>query len=57
MDAIEAYWLTAKKGKIGEIYNTGGKKVILVKILNTLIKVAQKKFIVSMIKNYLGLRI
>ena len=23
-DAMEAYWLTAQKGKIGEIYNIGG---------------------------------
>ena len=23
-DAMEAYWLAAKKGKIGEIYNIGG---------------------------------
>ena len=29
-DAMEAYWLTAKKGRIGEIYNIGGKKVISV---------------------------
>ncbi len=25
-DAMEAYWLAAKRGKIGEIYNIGGKK-------------------------------
>ena len=43
-DAMEAYWLTAKKGKIGEIYNIGGEKVISVKdFLNTLIKLTQKK--------------
>ena len=29
-DAMEAYWLTAKKGKIGEIYNISGNKVISV---------------------------
>ena len=29
-DAMEAYWLTAKRGKIGEIYNIGGNKVISV---------------------------
>ena len=29
-DAIEAYWLAAKRGKIGEIYNISGKKVITV---------------------------
>ena len=38
-DAMEAYWLTAKKGKIGEIYNIGGKKTIKVKdFLHELIK-------------------
>ncbi len=30
-DAMESYWLTAKKGKIGEIYNICGNKVISVK--------------------------
>ena len=29
-DAMEAYWLTAKRGKIGEIYNISGKKIITV---------------------------
>ena len=29
-DAMEAYWLTAKRGKIGEIYNISGRKVISV---------------------------
>ena len=29
-DAMEAYWLTAKRGKIGEIYNISGNKVISV---------------------------
>ena len=29
-DAMEAYWLTAKSGKIAEIYNISGKKVISV---------------------------
>ena len=28
---MNAYWLTAKKGKIGEIYNIGGNKIISVK--------------------------
>jgi nucleoside-diphosphate-sugar epimerase len=30
-DAMSAYWLTATKGKIGEIYNIGGNKIISVK--------------------------
>jgi len=29
-DAMEAYWLAAKRGKIGEIYNISGKKIITV---------------------------
>lgn len=29
-DAMEAYWLAAKRGKIGSIYNISGKKVISV---------------------------
>ena len=36
---MEAYWLTAKKGKIGEIYNIGGKKTIkVIDFLHELIK-------------------
>lgn len=30
-DAMESYWLAAKKGKIGEIYNICGNKVVSVK--------------------------
>jgi GDPmannose 4,6-dehydratase/GDP-4-dehydro-6-deoxy-D-mannose reductase len=38
-DAMEAYWLAATSGKIGQIYNIGGKKIISVKeYLNKLIK-------------------
>ena len=29
-DAMEAYWLTAKRGKVGEIYNISGNKIISV---------------------------
>ena len=40
-DAMEAYWLTAKKGKIGEIYNMGGNKIISVgQFLNELKKIS-----------------
>jgi len=43
-DAVEAYWLAAKKGKIGEIYNIGGDKVISVNnFLKLLIKHAKVK--------------
>ena len=30
-DAMEAYWLCATKGKVGEIYNICGDKVISVR--------------------------
>ena len=40
-DAMEAYWLTAKRGKIGEIYNMGGNKIISVgEYLNELKKIS-----------------
>jgi len=43
-DAVEAYWIAAKKGKIGEIYNIGGDKVISVNnFLKLLIKHAKVK--------------
>ena len=43
-DVMEAYWLTAKKGLIGEIYNIGGKTPITVgKYLNELIKLSKIK--------------
>ena len=43
-DAMEAYWLTATKGKIGEIYNMGGNKVISVgEYLSELKKIAKVK--------------
>tara|TARA_A100001015_G_scaffold260120_1_gene304600 strand:+ start:2405 stop:3376 length:972 start_codon:yes stop_codon:yes gene_type:complete len=43
-DAMEAYWLTAKRGKVGEIYNIGGNKSISVKdALEYLINFSYKK--------------
>ena len=43
-DAMEAYWLTAKRGKIAEIYNISGKKVISVgKYLKELKKLSVAK--------------
>lgn len=43
-DAMEAYWLTAKRGRIGEIYNIGGNKSISVgNILRYLISISKKK--------------
>lgn len=43
-DAMEAYWVVAKKGKIGEVYNIGGNKLISVEnFLKTLIKLAKVK--------------
>jgi GDP-mannose 4,6-dehydratase len=43
-DAMKAYWLLAKKGKVGEIYNIGGDKIISVKeFLKNLIKLSKIK--------------
>ena len=43
-DAMNAYWLVAKKGKIGEIYNIGGTKQYLVgEILDKLISISGVK--------------
>ena len=45
-DAMEAYWLAAKKGKIGEIYNIGGNKLISVEnFLKMLIRLSKVKII------------
>lgn len=53
-DAMEAYWLAAKKGKVGEIYNIGGNKTISVKqFLKELIKLAKCKIKYSVDKNLL----
>jgi GDP-D-mannose dehydratase len=47
-DAMSAYWLTATRGKIGEIYNIGGNKIISVKnflkelISNSSVKIKTK---------------
>ena len=43
-DAMEAYWLSAVRGKIGEIYNICGKEVISVKkFLDVLLKYSKVK--------------
>ncbi len=43
-DAMEAYWLVAKKGKVGEIYNIGGTKIYKIsEILNKLKKLSTIK--------------
>lgn len=53
-DAMNAYWFAATKGKIGEIYNIGGNKIISVKeFLNELIKRSDKKIICKIDKNLL----
>ena len=45
-DAMEAYWLTAKKGIIGKIYNIGGNKIISVgNYLKELKKLSKVKII------------
>jgi nucleoside-diphosphate-sugar epimerase len=53
-DAMEAYWLVAKKGKVGEIYNIGGNKKISVRqFLNELIKLAKCEIRTSIDKKLL----
>ena len=53
-DAMEAYWLTATKGKVGEIYNICGDKVISVKeFLNELLKLSNSKIKTVLDKNLL----
>lgn len=53
-DAMEAYYLAATKGKIGEIYNIGGKeKATVGEVLDLLIKKSTKKIILRKNKNLL----
>jgi len=53
-DAMEAYWLAATRGKIGEIYNIGGSKVISVKqFLEQLIKLSKVTIITKLDKKLL----
>jgi GDP-4-dehydro-6-deoxy-D-mannose reductase len=56
-DAMEAYWQTAKKGKIGEIYNIGANQSISVKkVLRTLISFSKKKITAKKNKNLLRVK-
>ena len=51
-DAMEAYWLAAKKGKVGEIYNICGKEKISIKdFLRKLISFSNKKILFKLDKN------
>jgi GDP-4-dehydro-6-deoxy-D-mannose reductase len=53
-DAMEAYWLTAKRGVIGKVYNIGGNKIISVgSYLNELKKLAKVKIISKLNPNLL----
>ena len=53
-DAMEAYWLAATKGKIGEIYNIGGDDIISVKnYLKELISLSSKKIMCKLDKKLL----
>ena len=53
-DAMEAYWLCATKGKIGEIYNICGDKIISVEtFLKQLLKLSKKKIIPKLDKKLL----
>ncbi len=48
-DAMEAYWLTAKKGKIGEIYNIGGTEPYKISVILKKLKLLSTKKIISKI--------
>ena len=49
---MEAYWLTAKKGKIGEIYNICGNDTLKVgQFLKKLISKSKSKIITKVDKN------
>ena len=48
-DALNAYWLAAKKCKIGEVYNIGGGKNIKLKDFLKILKSLSKVKIVSKI--------
>ena len=51
-DAMEAYWLAAKKGKIGEVYNICGKhKISINNFLKKLKSFSKKKIICKLDKN------
>ena len=53
-DAMEAYWVAATKGKIGEIYNIGGDKTISVEqFLKELLSQSKKKIKVRLDRNLL----
>lgn len=52
-DAMEAYWITACKGKIGEIYNMGGTTTVNIgEFLKLLKKRRQKKLEPKLIQNF-----
>ena len=53
-DAMEAYWLAATKGKIGQIYNIGGNKSIKLKnFLKLLTQYSTSKIKTKIDKNLL----
>jgi GDP-4-dehydro-6-deoxy-D-mannose reductase len=53
-DAMEAYWVTARKGKVGEIYNIGGNKFFKVAdFLKKMIQFSTQKIKCKINKNLL----
>ena len=49
---MEAYWLAAKKGKVGEVYNICGKeKISINNFLKKLISFSNKKILCKLDKN------
>ena len=53
-DAMRSYWVAATSGKIGEIYNIGGNKIIeILEFLKILKKKAKVKILTKVDKNLL----
>ena len=51
-DAMEAYWLAAKKGKVGEIYNIcGTQKISIDSFLKKLVSFSNKKIVCKLDQN------
>lgn len=56
-DAMEAYWVAAKRGRIGEIYNIGGNKSISVgKVLDYLKSFSKSKILTKIDKNLIRIK-
>ena len=46
-DAMNAYWIVANKGKIGEVYNIGGQEIFKISRILNILKANSKIKIIS----------